>query len=126
MCIEVTNHDGVVREVEKGVKVRGVCGRAGGVRREVEVDDIQVTPAYGHPDTINLQGAVRKVVEVKVGEGDVVRDEEGYTSTRPARAVLSDEGIAGEVFRIGFVGKFSFLEANDGDFEGEDEEVEFV
>lgn len=70
MCIEVAYEDGVVLEVEESVEIGGVQGWAGGVRGEVEVDDVSGGPIEVHSDPVNLQGAVSKVGEVKVGEAD--------------------------------------------------------
>lgn len=55
------------------------------------------------------------MVKVKVGKGDVFGNEEGYSSTRSVLTILPDEVIARERFRIGFAGKFSFLEAGNWD-----------
>ena len=69
-------------------------------------------------DAINLKGAIGEVVEVKVCEGDVFGNEEGYSSTRSVLSILPDEVISRERFRIGFAGEFSFLEAGNWDVKG--------
>ncbi len=102
MGIKITYKDGVVLGVEKSVKVGGVLCRAGGVGAEVDVDEISGGADKLHPDPVNLQGAVVEVGEVKRSVGDGVMDKEGYTSTRTTYAILPDEGVAGERFRIGF------------------------
>lgn len=66
------------------------------------------------------------MVEIKVGKLDVFGNEEGYTTTRSAWTILSDEVIAGKGFRIRFAGKFGFLETGDWNVEGGNKGVEFI
>ena len=85
---------------------------------EVKVDDLCRRAIAGNLDAINLKGAIGEVVEVKVCEGDVFGNEEGYSSTRSVLSILPDEVIAREGFRVGFAGEFSFLEAGNWDVKG--------
>jgi len=57
---------------------------------------------------------------------DIFGNEEGYTPTRSVLTILSDEVIARKGFRIGFAGKFGFLEASDRNVEGGNKGVEFI
>ncbi|MCP4061383.1 MAG: hypothetical protein GY738_29755 [Pseudoalteromonas sp.] len=66
------------------------------------------------------------MVKVKVGKLDVFSNEEGYTPTRSVLTILSDEVIARKGFRIGFAGKFSFLETGDRNVKGRNKGVEFI
>lgn len=70
MGIKITYNDGVVLDVKKSIEVGHVLCRAGGVRGDVEVDEIRGRAVELHPDPIGLQGAVVDVGEVKGGVGD--------------------------------------------------------
>ena len=94
--------------------------------RKVKVDDLCRRAIAGNLDTIDLKGAIGKVIEVKVGEGDVIGNKEGYSSTRSVLTILPEKVIAREGFRIGFAGEFGFLEAGDGDVMGRNKVVEFI
>ena len=61
-----------------------------------------------------------------MGEGDVIGNKEGYSSTRSVLTILPEKVIAREGFGIGFAGEFGFLEAGDGDVMGRNKVVEFI
>lgn len=96
--IEITKDKGVILEVKKADEIRNITRRAGGVRGKVEVDDIKGRPIVFHSDTINLHGAIIKVLEIKVGKLDICGDQEGYASSTTTLTVFPDEGIARKGF----------------------------
>lgn len=98
MGIEITKDKGVILEVKKADEIRNITRRAGGVRGKVEVDDIKGRPIVFHSDTINLHGAIIKVLEIKVGKLDICGDQEGYASSTTTLTVFPDEGIARKGF----------------------------
>ena len=61
-----------------------------------------------------------------MGEGDVIGNKEGYTSTRSVLTILPEKVIAREGFGIGFAGEFGFLEAGDRDVMGRNKVVQFI
>ena len=105
-------------KVKEAGKIRSITRRAGGVGREVEVNDIKGRPIVFHSDTINLHSSIKRVKEVKGGVLYISGDKEGYTPTTPTFTVFSDEGIARERFWLGGGGEFSFLKANNRNFTG--------
>ena len=77
--------------------------------RKVKVDDLCRRAIAGNLDAINLKGAIGKVIEVKVGEGDVIGNEEGYSSTRSVLTILPESYSQGGVWdwicwRVWFLG----------------------
>ena len=94
MGIKIAKDKGIILEVEKSGKIRNIAMGAGGVRREIEVNDIKGTPIVCHSNTINLHGVIIEVRKIEVGVLYISGNQEGYASTTLTLPVFPDEGIA--------------------------------
>ena len=106
---KLTNNDGAV--VEERHDGSGEVCVAGGLRRDVKVDDDNVffRELYFDERSFGVVGKRRSQFD----KGDGVLDKREETPPTPSRTVSSDACIVWEIGRLGRLGQLSFLYASD-------------
>ena len=96
MGVEVAQDDSIaVGEVEQSIEVRLVSWRAGGRRREVDVEDVESRVTKLKTNTENLQDWIinEKVIAVDRNKLDVVPNEDGETTPATTRTIAAKESV---------------------------------